>query len=224
MHAHSHQCGHRGRTHRAGRTYRAHWGEAALGPALPDWRPDGQPHPWVGRQGDLLFGWVPTADKASTKLYRDGKPIADEDGLRFVEGMVPAKRSTYRLEYSYFRGREIADVTTKVDSTFTFPSARTPDDGYAPMPLWTVRFTPSVDSRNAVRRKPLLTVPVRVETPAAGERFRGLVARYCGGQRREQRERVDRPGVPAPLIAGAFVQNGPMSERSLVLTRSVAGR
>ncbi|MGW4502310.1 S8 family serine peptidase [Micromonospora sp. NPDC004336] len=165
------------RTYRLGPPVVERWYVGVFGPALP------AGETWVGRKGDAIEVDAPLfADQApdrrgssrlgSTRigLRRDGRQLGGSEGAYGYFG-VPADPGTYRLEIE--STRPTSDLSTRVDSAWTFRSERAgTDDPKAPatpVPMMAVRFAPVLNDRNQAPAGRLFDVPVYVQRQAGAE-------------------------------------------------------
>ncbi|WP_229820796.1 MULTISPECIES: S8 family peptidase [Streptomyces] len=167
------------RAYQAGRVYGATFNVGVFGPTV------GGDH-GVRRDGDDIYGYLPMlADgnahaggseltSARSTLYRDGKKIAETDDTLDGSGgfTVPAAEAPYRLETSVERSAEVAGVSTRVDASWTFRSARTASD--TELPVSTARFGPLLDLSSRAPAGRTVTVPVTVQGAAAGDNLKSL--------------------------------------------------
>ncbi|MEV8374931.1 S8 family serine peptidase [Kribbella sp. NPDC056861] len=153
--------------YRAGRTYRERWNAASFGPAIGTLgRLEGRLSVAIGKHGDAdgHFG-IERTDSAGSTLYRDGEQVATSGdfGSVFAEGL-PAGKAAYKLVTTGTR----ADTaySGRTDLTLTFSSAATAQQTV--LPARTVRYQPTVDSRNTVRRTTRTVLPLVLDgTPGA---------------------------------------------------------
>jgi hypothetical protein len=108
-------------------------------------------------------------EAARLALYRDGTLVRESTwpGDRFV---VPEEPGGYRLEASATRGG--SDLSTEVSGAWTFRSGHVGGrETPAKLPIQVVRFTPTLDERNAAAAGRRFEIPVTVQrqpgTPAA---------------------------------------------------------
>ncbi|MBP2330010.1 subtilisin family serine protease [Kibdelosporangium banguiense] len=145
------------------------WNLAVFGPALPD---NPVPDRWAGRLGDYMQVALPMftdqssthvgyseVDSARTTLSRDGKIIGQSNLAGTWDGEIPADRGTYKLDVATKRSG-IAELSTAVQTTWTFASETVAGNTPAPLPLLVVRFAPLLDDNNrAPAGKPFM-IPV----------------------------------------------------------------
>ncbi|WP_405055816.1 S8 family serine peptidase [Kribbella sp. NBC_01505] len=159
------------RTYKAGRTYRERFNAAVLGTA-----PSG---PF--RAGDALYlfafnvmdadgsrGWTRT-DTESSKLYRDGKLIAERSLFGYAIGInLPAEKAEYTMETSQTR-ESVSGLSTRTDLRWTFSSAATAEE--TPVPMLGIGYRPKVDIHNVADRTPVTLLPVFLATarPMGGD-------------------------------------------------------
>lgn len=149
-------------TYQAGQVYADRWNAAVFGPLL-----DFPGH--AGRQGDQVWFGVPMfsdqdghrggsiTDSASTRLYR-GNQLIGESGAGDVTATVAPGPAVFRVEKRTSRP-SISGFSTRVDATWTFRSEGA-GDGPEWMPIWVVRYMPTVDDRNQSQATPVTVLPV----------------------------------------------------------------
>ncbi|WTZ69301.1 S8 family serine peptidase [Streptomyces sp. NBC_01383] len=151
----------------------------------------------VFRDGNELTGALPlvadghrnVGDSAyssvKTVLYRNGKEFArNADPLTGETPIVvPSAAADYRLTTSVRRGADVASVSTRIDTSWTFRSGR-PVSGYAQLPVSMVRFTPEVAPDSTAKAGKAVSVPVTVQGAAAGKNLKSLTVSisYDGGK------------------------------------------
>jgi hypothetical protein len=149
------------------------WNAAVFGPALTteftverDGEYFGAAVP-VFSDGAGHSGWSLT-DSASTRLYRDGELVAEgnEPGTLPRGTTGPAEKARYRLETSASR-EGYSDFSTRVDAAWEFESAATTER--TPLPLWAIRFQPSVDAANRIPARPVTVLPFTVRAQPGAE-------------------------------------------------------
>lgn len=149
------------------------------------------------RDGNELTGALPlVADghrnvggsaysSVKTVLYRNGKEFArNADPLTGETPIVvPSAAADYRLTTSVRRGADVASVSTRIDTSWTFRSGR-PASGYAQLPVSMVRFTPEVAPDSTAKAGKAVSVPVTVQGAAAGKNLKSLTVSisYDGGK------------------------------------------
>ncbi len=165
------------RRYRAGGEHHEQWNSAVFGPTLPNdsWGPS------VGRYGDDLLVGIPLysdgarhpggslVDTARSRLYRDGRKIAESANPGYLDDWVsvPRARADYRLEVTATRPT-YSKLATKIAATWTFSSGHTGDAEHpVALPLSAIRFSPRLDQLNQDHRHGATQVPVTV-TPQAG--------------------------------------------------------
>ncbi|MFY1704955.1 S8 family serine peptidase [Micromonospora sp. WMMA1923] len=160
------------RRYQAGRSYREVWNTAPIGPTLVA---TGTPYSSAGRIEDVIRvdiplhgdaaghgGWS-AGDVGRTALYR-GDELVEEfteptaAGFGFFE--VPAEAAAYRLEAS--ARRSFTELSTEVDLTWRFRSARPDGDDWVRLPVMVVRYAPELDGRSAAPAGRPFEVPLRV--------------------------------------------------------------
>jgi subtilisin family serine protease len=157
-------------TYRAGESYRESFNVGVAGPTA-------DAEAGVFRDGDTIQGNVPAFadgrghhgssryDRAVTTLYRNGREVTTQNvplygGKPFT---VPAGRAHYRLTTTVTRS-EVAAVSTRVTSTWTFHSART--EKQTPLPVSVIRYSPSLAPNSTAPAGAVTRIPVTVEGAA----------------------------------------------------------
>ncbi|TDB96131.1 peptidase S8 [Micromonospora fluostatini] len=179
--------------YRPARTYRDTWNAAPYGPSLPAPRWPGQ---GVTRTGDELTVDLPVhsdqaghagyslVDTARTALYRDGTLVAEYPDAGYGQFTVPAGAAAYRLEVS--AERSFTDLSTRVDSTWTFRSGHVPGTEPAALPVSAVRFRPPLRVDNSAPAGLPFAIPVEVQrqpgAPAATVTALTVQLSYDGGK------------------------------------------
>lgn len=156
-----------------GKTYTESYYRGVFGPSFSDNHGD----PWVQQRGETLVAYLPlfgdgagnagfaTADKASTKLYRDGELLSESTEAGYVRLAVPQGSARYRLTAEATRtGYAKASY---VSAAWTFQSDHSP--GVTALPVSAIRFTPKLDDSEHAHSGGLFAVPVHVQ-PQAGSR------------------------------------------------------
>ncbi|TCB98382.1 peptidase S8 [Micromonospora zingiberis] len=158
--------------YRAGRAYQDVWNAAPIGPTLLR---TGTPFSSAGRIEDVIrvdiplhgdaagHGGISNADTGRTALYRDGELIDEyteplDAGFGFFE--VPADAAAYRLETS--SRRSYTELSTEVDLTWQFRSARPVGEDWVRLPVMVVRYDPKLDSNAAAPTGKRFDIPLRV--------------------------------------------------------------
>ncbi|MFG3706933.1 S8 family serine peptidase [Micromonospora sp. NPDC047670] len=157
--------------HHAPGTHQRTWNQAVFGPILV--KPvHGALNTWMGvvrdrdtisvdlplhsdAAGNVQFG----GDSGSTVLYRDGARVGEADRGGVGAFTVPAGEAAYRLETRAERGAPYS-LSTRIDAAWTFRSAHV--DGWAALPLWSVRYAPKLDDRHTAPAGQSFRVPVTV--------------------------------------------------------------
>ncbi|MGM1059924.1 S8 family serine peptidase [Saccharothrix sp. Mg75] len=144
--------------------------DPVFSPALPPSR-----SPYLGRMGDDVAFAVPLFTDASgnggtaavssarTTLLRDGVEVGETPYAGNGLFPVPAGEAGFRVETEAVRAAGSSDFATRVASAWTFRSGTTSGDGYAPLPLSVVRFTPELDASGSAPRGRALRVPLTVQ-------------------------------------------------------------
>ncbi|MEV0980831.1 S8 family serine peptidase [Streptomyces sp. NPDC049915] len=152
----------------------------------------------VFREGDTLYGMLPlfadgsahagssAVTKATTTLYRNGKKVGSSQDPLTGDGefTVPAGDAAYRLSTSVSRSGKVAGVSTRIDASWTFRSAKPASGRQARLPVSTVRFNAATTLDSKVAAGRTATFPVVVEGAAAGRNLKSLTvwASYDGGK------------------------------------------
>ncbi|WP_410649547.1 S8 family serine peptidase [Amycolatopsis sp. cmx-4-54] len=182
--------------YRAGQRSKEDWNRAVVGPTsakLTKTVRDGDTFsvllPLLAASGDHVSL---SAVEGSTKLSRDGKEIGSVPkvpGHQWptagpVTFTVPSEAGEYTLTIDAKRPEGgNADLSGTVVTSWTFRSQRT--EGETPLPLMTLRATPSLGPSNDAWRLLPLAVPIEVERPAGATgsvRQVGAEASFDGGR------------------------------------------
>ncbi|MEU8286807.1 S8 family serine peptidase [Micromonospora sp. NPDC048905] len=179
--------------YRAGRTVQEIWNQAPYSPSFPNPR---WPHQSVSRVGDTILADVPMfsdaaghpgaslSDSEHTTLWRNGELVGESEYAGYGEFTVPPGRADYRLVAS--SKRSFTDLSTEVESTWTFRSRHVTGDTPARLPLSAVRFTPPLRVDNSAPAGQDFVVPVRVQrqpgAPAARVQKLTVDVSYDGGK------------------------------------------
>ncbi|WP_433535602.1 S8 family serine peptidase [Micromonospora sp. CA-249363] len=179
--------------YRAGRTVQEIWNQAPLAPSFPDPR---WPHQSVTRAGDSIVVDLPIfsdaaghpggslSDSEYTKLWRNGKLVGESGYAGYGEFAVPPAAADYRLVAS--SKRSFTDLSTEVESSWTFRSRHVAGDTPARLPLMAVRFAPPLRVDGSAPAGRSFLVPVRVQrqpgAPAAGVQGLTVDVSYDGGK------------------------------------------
>jgi subtilisin family serine protease len=166
-----------------GQTYEEEWNTAVFGPSLPPVGLGSDVHPAYRIGDEITFnvplqsdgdghGGVDFPREARTVLYADGELVGESDiaGVGWFD--VPGRAVDYRLETSLDRnpGGDLAGLSPRVSATWTFRSEHSPGDEPTPLPVSVVRFSPDLDEYNRMAARPVVRVPVRVESqPGAAD-------------------------------------------------------
>ncbi|MDH6465191.1 subtilisin family serine protease [Micromonospora sp. A200] len=179
--------------YKAGRTVHETWNQAPYGPSFPAPR---WPEESVSRTGDLIFVGLPVhsdaaghpggsvTDIARTALWRNGKLVGESEYAGYGQFTAPPAAADYKLTVS--ATRSFTDLSTEVESTWTFRSGHVAGDTPARLPLMAVRFAPPLRVDNSAPAGRLFAVPVQVQrqpgAPAAGVEKLTVDASYDGGK------------------------------------------
>ncbi|MGC4827881.1 S8 family serine peptidase [Micromonospora arida] len=179
--------------YRAGRTVQEIWNQAPYGPSFPKPR---WPEQSVSRVGDTILVGVPMhsdaaghpgaslTDSEHTTLWRNGKLVGESEYAGSGEFAVPPGAADYRLVTS--AKRSFTDLSTEVESTWTFRSRHVAGETPARLPLSTVRFAPPLRVDNSAPAGQGFVVPVRVQrqpgAPATRVKKLAVDVSYDGGK------------------------------------------
>ncbi|MGQ5261783.1 S8 family serine peptidase [Micromonospora sp. ZYX-F-536] len=179
--------------YRAGRTVQEIWNQAPYSPSFPNPR---WPYQSVSRVGDTIVVDVPIfsdaaghpgaslSDSEHTKLWRNGKLVGESEYAGYGEFTVPPGRADYRLVTS--SKRSFTDLSTEVESSWTFRSGHVAGETPARLPLSAVRFAPPLRVDNSAPAGQGFVVPVRVQrqpgAPAARVEKLAVDVSYDGGK------------------------------------------
>ncbi|WP_025616761.1 S8 family serine peptidase [Salinispora cortesiana] len=160
-------------TYRAGRVTREVWNRAPLGPSFPVLTVDDPADViHVSRLGDTIHAGIPIFTDAAghrgnsleeterMRLWRDGELVGESEVARLGEFPVPPAAADYRLTVEATRG--FTDLSTEVESTWTFRSEHEAGPEPVRLPLSSIRFNPPLAADNSARAGRLLPVPVEV--------------------------------------------------------------
>jgi subtilisin family serine protease len=146
------------RAYRAGERGRQEWGAAPYGLAFNAYAS------WISRRGGDIVAVVPQVGDAaghvgfdntqtmSSRFYRDGELLGDYDGNTTGAFDLPDAESAYRVEQT-MTGPGYAGLATEKTVAFTFRSARPATDQVVALPVFAVRYQPSLDASGSVRGK-----------------------------------------------------------------------
>ncbi|WP_243707506.1 S8 family serine peptidase [Micromonospora sp. KC606] len=179
--------------HKIRRTVHETWGAAPLGPST---LPKRWIFPSVGRAGDTILAMVPlfsdaaghvggsVTDKARTALWRNGKLVGETTDVGYGEFEVPAAAADYKLTVS--ATRSLTDLSTAVESTWTFRSKHAAGADAVALPVSAIRFRPRLAADNSAPAGQTLTIPidVRRQDGAGTARVKSLTvdASFDGGK------------------------------------------
>ncbi|MEH0935634.1 S8 family serine peptidase, partial [Micromonospora psammae] len=199
--------------YRAGRTVQEDWNQAPYSPSFPAPR---WPEESVTRTGDTIRVGLPMfsdaaghpggslTDAERTALWRDGKLVGESEYAGYGQFTVPPGAADYKLTTS--ATRSFTDLSTEVESTWTFRSAHVRGDTPARLPLMAVRFAPPLRTDNSAPAGRSFLVPVAVErqpgAPAARVAKLTVDVSYDGGKtwRKAGPVRVPGKGWVAVLV------------------------
>lgn len=158
-------------TYRPGRSYREQWGRATFGPAFPTLSRG------ASRTGDVLELGLPQSDGQGhfgEGLTGDGTMTVFRNGTKLITRPwpfsgsgdwtldVPAGPGDFRIEVQT-AGNGVLDVSTEVNTSWTFKSDTSAAAKQTPLPLWAIRFLPAVDDHNVLRTGRTHVLPVVAE-------------------------------------------------------------
>ncbi|SMD21599.1 Subtilase family protein [Kibdelosporangium aridum] len=153
-----------------------HWNQGVFGPVTPE--NSFRPFRYASRNADTMVFSIPMYSDSGTNregyspntgtstLYRDEVQIATRPGAGGGLFEVPPGKATYRLHVESTRDRTLS---SKVVADFTFQSDTVTDPVPQPLPLMTVRFTPSLDEFSRASRVIPTIVPVSAGHNTKGE-------------------------------------------------------
>ncbi|MFE4634443.1 S8 family serine peptidase [Streptomyces sp. NPDC056773] len=144
----------------------------------------GAPDPETGEQ--TLTGAVPlfsdgaghagssALTKTATTLYRNGVKVAEnEDPLSgWAPFTVDGADAEYRLTTSAARSTDVAAVSTRIDTSFTFRSRQVA--AHTALPVSTVRFQAPLDTASRAPAGKLTRIPVTVQGSASEKNLKSL--------------------------------------------------
>ncbi|WP_422733224.1 hypothetical protein ACN26Y_19565 [Micromonospora sp. WMMD558] len=205
-------------TYQAGRVHSDRWNAAAFGPLL-----DFAGH--AGRQGDRMWFGVPIfsdqdghrggslTDSASTRLYRGDRLVGESAAVDVTATVAPGP-AAFRVEKRTTRP-SISGLSTRIDATWTFRSEGS-GAGTEWLPIWVVRYAPTVDDRNRSRAMPVTVLPVTLiaQPEARVGTVRRLTVQVSGDQGRTWRSALV---VPAGDRAYRAVFRTPSNAASVSL-------
>lgn len=159
--------------YRAGQTTREAWNQAPHGPSFPvQTGIDPEDFIHVSRSGDTIHAGIPVFSDAAghrgnsleeterMRLWRDGTLVGESELARWGEFLVPPAEADYRLTIEATRG--FTDLSTEVESTWTFRSKHEAGPEPVRLPLSSIRFNPPLAADNSARAGRLLPIPVEV--------------------------------------------------------------
>jgi subtilisin family serine protease len=147
------------------------WGAGVFGPALPAPEND---QLWVRQFSDGLnvqipmfsdswpghAGYVP-AETAWTKLYRDGRQVAESAEAGAVFYPAPAAAARYRVDTELTQ--RAFDTSTKVTASWWFRSGPVTGTAAVPLGALAVRFSPTLDAANRAPGGIAYLIPIAVD-------------------------------------------------------------
>jgi subtilisin family serine protease len=164
------------RAYRAGKEYSARFNYGMFGPTMTN---DGFVGGSVFRFDDELYvqpalygdaagnAGQSVLSSASFELYRDGELISStEEPGGYAE--VPAEDAEYQVKLSTTRPREVFDVSTAVDVSWTFRSAHVDETTIVPQAVSAIRFAPKLDTANSAKAGRPFVVPVALQHNGTG--------------------------------------------------------
>ncbi|GAA3790933.1 S8 family serine peptidase [Streptomyces phyllanthi] len=184
------------RRYSPGRTYRETYNTGVFGPLTTDSKTVGDPG--AVRAGEAYAVCVPMlSDGAGHANYDAGttrfhltsgsRTIADIPANPCgapLAGLLPQK-ATYRLAISTSQSAGSVTVGGRASAVWTFTSSPTADNKVERLPLSVVRFTPKLSLTSTAKAGTELTVPIRLQGPAAKRgAVKSLVVKvsYDGGR------------------------------------------
>ena len=139
-------------------------------PALPESR-----SPYLARSGDEISFALPlftdragnggnaAVSSARTTLLRNGAKVGETAYAGNGLFEVPGGAAAYRVETEAVRAAGTSEFATRVSGAWTFRSDTAPGDGFTPLPLSVVRFTPELNAGGAAPKGQALRVPLTVQ-------------------------------------------------------------
>ncbi|GGO83105.1 hypothetical protein GCM10012280_11270 [Wenjunlia tyrosinilytica] len=174
------------RTYEAGKVYRTTFNQGVFGPSVGKASDDSG----AFRTKDELRLCIPmftdgsghvggsVFSKAKTVVTGDGRTILNEKSTPCpLTAELPDAKTTYKISTDVSRGSAVSAVSTRVVADWTFSSSRPDGDGPVKLPLSTVRFTPKLTLASTAKAGKKLTVPLRIQGPAAGSNLKTLDVR-----------------------------------------------
>jgi subtilisin family serine protease len=172
------------RRYESGRRYEEQRNRAVFGPSFNTWSPFGS----VARLGDSLIvslpmhspagdwfgaGWASTT---RTVVERNGQIIADQPVREVFIPVVPAEEGNYKVSVDSTRGAP-STLSTRLSAAWTFRSGHVAGDTPVPLPLSSIRFTPSLDKANTAPAGRMYAIPLEVlrQSGSAAGRVRTVV-------------------------------------------------
>jgi subtilisin family serine protease len=158
-----------------GRSYQRVWNRGVFGPQLGERQPRGAlAGTGAVRAGDAFTaaidqfvdavpGHVGMGSKAlpgSVRLYQDGRLVTELPYAGPLRAELPPQPATYRLEMS--TAIPAAQVSTEVDTAWTFQSGHVDGVEEEALPLLGVRYTPMLDDHNHAQPGSGFRIPMQV--------------------------------------------------------------
>ncbi|MFI0483410.1 hypothetical protein [Actinomadura sp. 9N215] len=127
------------RVFKAGGTYSETWNKAAFGPTMPVGHGQGQiiARPLVTDTGQVghenFSGNISRSTTGTLTLYRNGQQVGVSTNPLAGDWTVPPASAAYRLDLALQRTAAWSKYATKVNASWTFPSAERPGDPFDDM-------------------------------------------------------------------------------------------
>jgi subtilisin family serine protease len=166
----------------AARTYRRELNHGVFGPTMTN---DGFAGGSVFRLGNELFvqpslygdvagnAGQSVLSSARFELYR-GDELVSSSASPGGSATVPPEESTYRAVVRTERPRDVFDVSTAVEASWTFRSRYVDEESLIPQQVSVIRFAPRLDAANSAPAGKGLLVPVWLQHNATGTAERPL--------------------------------------------------
>jgi hypothetical protein len=166
-----------------GRVVTQEWNRAVEGPGLPpsltgpslyaihDATSIRTRVPFFADNGQGLISLTnPATVTGKLTLYRNGQEVGSTANVDDGVFKVPGEPANYQLTGVANRNAPWSQLSTHVESTWSFSSAAPTEPAvpYRPLPLLAVKFTPQLDEYNRAPADTRYLIPLRVERNAGG--------------------------------------------------------